>query len=130
VREGSSLFPSALEQLTASEKRTVESLLLALKPLTNLRSAIPLPYATTFLMVALAEGQSVNAYATAIGVNRFVMDRYIRGIGDRARNGGRGLGLVVVGRNPAYPNRRQVFLSPKGRALAKEILAQTSRKVR
>lgn len=32
----------------------------------------------------------------ALGIDRRVMSRYLRDIGDRARNGGPGLGLVVV----------------------------------
>ena len=113
--------------LKPSDKRAIEALLWALKPLTNLRSSIPLPYATTFLMVALDEGKSVNAYARAVGINRFMMDRYIRNIGDRARNGDPGLGLVRIERHPIYSNRRQILLTAKGQSLAKEIFQQMRR---
>jgi hypothetical protein len=86
-----------------------------------------LPYATTFLMVALDEGKSVNAYARAVGIHRAAMHRYVRNIGDRARNGSPGLGLVRTERHPTYSNRRQVLLTDKGRLLAAEIFQQIHR---
>src|SRR5579862_550840 len=118
---------AASDFLSPTDKRAIQALLWALKPLANLRSSIPLPYATTFLMVALDEGQSINAYARAVGINRFMMHRYVQNIGDRARNGGPGLGLVRTEPHPTYSNRRQVLLTDKGRSLAKEIFQQMGR---
>jgi len=71
-----------------SDKRDIQTLLSALKPLDNLRGSIPLPFVTTFLMVALDEGKGVCAYARAVGIHRAAMSRYLLDIGDRARNGG------------------------------------------
>jgi hypothetical protein len=100
----------------------------ALKPLSNLRGSIPLPYVTIFLMVALDEGKSVSAYARALGIeNRRVMSRYLRDIGDRARNGGPGLGLVTVEQHPTHSHTRQVLLTAKGRAVARAIFRQMRR---
>jgi DNA-binding MarR family transcriptional regulator len=107
-----------------SDKRVIEILLRSLKPLINLRSSIPLPFVTTFLMVALDEGKGVGAYAKAHGMHRAAMSRYLHGIGDRHRNGGPGLGLVSVEAHPSDPRRRQVFLTSKGRSLAKAIFQQ------
>lgn len=115
---------TAKPKLTASEQHACNALLMALSPLRDLRGVMPLPYATTFLTIALDEGRTVNAYARAMGVNRFVMERHVRGIADRSRNGGVGLGLVTITRDPKYVRRRQVFLSDKGRALAKQMFAQ------
>ena len=56
-----------------SDRREIQSLLWALKPLSNLRGSIPLRFVTTFLMVALDEGKGVNAYARAVGTHRSVM---------------------------------------------------------
>ena len=59
-------FPAAAacEPLaTPDEKRLLQVLLWTLKPLINLRGSIPLPFVTTFLMVALDEGQGVSTYA-------------------------------------------------------------------
>jgi len=91
----------------------------------NLRGSIPLPYVTIFLMVALDEGKSVSTYARAIGVrDRRVMSRYLCDIGDRARSGGPGLGLVTVQQHPAHSRTRQVLLTTKGRAVAEAIIRQ------
>ncbi len=112
-----------------SDKRGIQALLWALKPLDNLRGSrsIPLPFATTFLVVAIDEGKGVCAYARALGIHRSAMSRYLRDIGDRARNGGPGLGLVTVEPHPAHPHRRQVVLTAKGRSIAKEIFQQIRR---
>jgi hypothetical protein len=66
-------------------------------------------------MVALDEGKGVGNYASAIEVSRFAISRYLRDIGNRARNGGPGLGLVTIEPHPIDPRRRQVFLTAKGR---------------
>ena len=108
-----------------SDKRAIQTLLWALKPLLNLRGSIPLPYVTIFLMVALDEGKSVSTYARAVGVkDRRVMSRYLRDIGDRARNGGPGLGLVTVEQHPTHSRKRQVRLTAKGRSVAEAIFQQ------
>ena len=108
-----------------SDKRAIQTLLWALKPLSNLRGSIPLPYAVVFLTVALEEGKTMSAYARALGIdNRRTMSRYLHDIGDRARNGGPGLGLVKVEPHPTNPNAGQVLLTAKGRDLADAIIQQ------
>ena len=79
-----------------SDKRDFQSLLWALKPLINLSGFMPLPFVTTFLFVALDEGRGVNTYARAIGIHRSAMSRNLHALGDRARHGGPGLGLVTI----------------------------------
>jgi hypothetical protein len=113
--------------VTPGEKRLLQTLVWTLKPLINLRGSIPLPFVTTFLMVALDEGKSVGTYARAIGVHRFAMSRYLRAIGDHARNGGPGLGLVTIEVHPTDPRRRQVFLTARGRAVIGDVFEQMRR---
>jgi len=105
----------------------IQILLWALKPLTNLRRSIPLPYAVTFLTVALEEGKPVGTYAREMGLNRYVMSRYMQCIGDRGRNGKPGLGLVTIKRTPGYPTRTEVFLTDKGRAAAAAVFRNLRR---
>ena len=115
--------------ISQSDKRAIQTLLWALKPLLNLRGSIPLPYVTIFLMVALNEGKSVSEYARAFGVkDRRVMSRYLGAIGKRARNGGPGLGLVAVKQHPTQ-SRARVLLTAKGRSVVKAILQQMRRPV-
>jgi hypothetical protein len=114
-------------RISPSDQRRVQTLLWALKPLSNLRGSIPLPFVTTFLMVALNEGEGVCAYARTMGIHRSSMSRYLSAIGDRARNAGPGLGLVTVARHPNEPQRRQVFLTTKGRLIAEEMFRQMRR---
>jgi DNA-binding MarR family transcriptional regulator len=110
--------------LSPQDKRTIQVLLWALKPLINLRSSIPLPFVTVFLMVALDEGQGVNEYARMVGIHRAAMSRYLRNIGARARYGGPGLGLVTIEPHPTDPVRKRVFLTTKGRSIARKIFQQ------
>ena len=113
--------PASDAPIGPSDERLIQTLLWALKPLSNLRGSIPLPFVTTFLMVALDEGKGVSAYARALGISRTAMSRYLRDIGDRARNGGPGLGLVTMQPNPTHSSRRPVVLTAKGRATARQI---------
>ena len=124
---GSKSISDRAARISPSAKREVQALLWALKPLSNLRGSIPLPFVTTFLMVALNEGEGVCAYARTMGIHRALMSRYLRAIGDRARNAGPGLGLVTVARHPNEPQRCQVFLTTKGRLIAEEIFRQMRR---
>ena len=103
------------------DKRSIQSLLWALKPLSNLRSSMPLPYAVAFLTVAMDEGKPVGTYARELNLNRYIMSRYMQCIGDRARNGQDGLGLVTVKRTDRSPTRTEVFLTDKGRAVAAQV---------
>ena len=105
----------------ADEKPHAQTLLWALKPFSNLRGSIPLPFVTIFLMVALDEGRGVTAYARAIGMHRAAMSRYLRDVGARARNGGPGLGLIIVKPHPTNLRRTQVFLTAKGRFVIREV---------
>jgi DNA-binding MarR family transcriptional regulator len=124
----SSSVPAPIEAadlvITQSDRKTTQALLWALKPLGNLRGSILLPFVTSFLTVAADEGKGGNAYARAMGIRRAAMSRYLRDIGDRARNGGPGFGLVTVADDPADPVRSRVFLTPKGRSIAKQIFRQ------
>jgi hypothetical protein len=111
------------------DKKAIQGLLWALRPLLTLRGSrsIPLPFATTFLLVVLDEGLGVNTYAHAAGIHRRLMSRYLRDIGARARNGGPGLGLITIERHPTNILRRQVLLTAKGRTVASQIFEQMRR---
>lgn len=113
--------------LSENEKRVAQALLWALKPLANLRRPMPLPSLTAFLMIALDEGQGVNVYARGAGIDRAAMSRTLHAIGDRARNGGPGLGLIKIEPRLSDPARTRIFLTSKGRAIAKEIFLQLRR---
>jgi hypothetical protein len=115
------------EVIAPTDKRVVQILLWALKPLANLRRTIPLQYALTFLTVALDEGKPVGTYAREMDVNRWVMTRIMQSIGDKARSGGAGLGLVTIKRTTGYPTRTEVFLTEKGRAVAAQVFENLRR---
>jgi len=110
--------------LTTVEKETIQHLLWALKPL----GAIPFPFVTTFLLIVIEEGQTQSAYARAAGVHRYTMSRYIHALGDCARDGGPGLGLVRLECDPEkMHNSHRIYLTAKGRAIAVDILRNLKR---
>jgi hypothetical protein len=115
------------EVIAPTDKRVVQILLWALKPLANLRRTIPLQYALTFLTVALDEGKPVGTYAREMDVNRWVMTRIMQSIGDKSRSGSSGLGLVTIKRTTGYPTRTEVFLTEKGRAVAAQVFENIRR---
>lgn len=107
-----------------TNKRAIQALLWALKPLVELRETVPLSAVTTLLMVALDEGKGVNTYARALGKDRSSMSRCLHDLGDRARNGGLGHGFVSIDPHPTDPQRSQVHLTAKGRSIVQELVKQ------
>jgi hypothetical protein len=116
---------------TRADKRIIQSLLLALKPLSNLRGsterarqAVPLRLVTAFLTVASNEGQGVNEYARSLGIHRANMSRFIHELADRWRNGSPGLDLIRIDHDEGseQPNKQKIFLTKKGRAVARTTL--------
>jgi len=104
--------------MARKDKLTIEALLRALEPLQRLHNSMPLPCVITFLLIALYEGKSMSDYARDLGVSRFTMFRYLQFIGERARSGGPGLGLICVEPHPTHLRGTRVRLSAKGRAIA------------
>jgi DNA-binding MarR family transcriptional regulator len=110
--------------ITRADKRIIQSVSLALEPLSNIRGPLgpaPLRLVTAFLAVACNEGQGLNEYARQLGIDRSVMSRFIHNLADRARNGDPGLGLISIDEG-RRPNRQQeIFLTKKGQAVARAI---------
>jgi hypothetical protein len=102
---------------TRADKRIIQSLLLALEPLSNLRGPVPLRLVTTFLTVASNEGHGVCEYARCVGMHRAVMSRFIHELADRSRTGNPGLGLIRIDQGDGRPNRQEIFLTKKGHAV-------------
>jgi hypothetical protein len=112
--------------ITRSDVKIIQSLLLALEPLANLRGPVPLRLVTTFLTVATNEGHGVCEYARLVGMHRAVMTRYIHGLADHTRTGGPGLGLLRIDEG-SYPNRQEIYLTKKGHTVAMAMLRSLRR---
>jgi hypothetical protein len=109
------------EPIARDDERITQTLLWALKTLDNVGRTFPLSYAIAFFTVALEEGKPIGAYARDLACDRFVMTRLIQSIGDKGRHGSPGLGLVTVKRTETSPARTAVYLTDKGRAVARQI---------
>src|ERR1700735_3204734 len=83
--------------ITQGDKRIIQSLLLALEPLSNLRgNPVKLRLVTAFLAVASNEGKGLSEYARCLGIHRATISRFIYELADRSRYGGPGLGLICI----------------------------------
>ncbi len=111
------------------DKRAIQALLGALKPLSDIRGTrMPLSYVIVFLTVALDEGKSVGSYARALGIkNRLTMSRFLQHIGRKGRSGSDGLDLVTSKPDPSVYQGTQIFLTTKGRAIADHISRELGR---
>jgi DNA-binding MarR family transcriptional regulator len=127
VRPGFELPMSNHPHVILRGENAIQALLLALKPLSNLRGTVPLRFVLTFLTVASDEGKGVCAYARALGVHRAITSRYLHALGDRARDGGPGLGLIRSDRDPEGSNGQRIFLTEKGQALVAEVFQNIRR---
>jgi hypothetical protein len=111
------------EPISPRDRRAVETLLSALKLLSDLRDRpIPLPFAVVFLSVVLNEGEPVGKYAKDLNMTRFATFKYIQSIGDRGRHDASGLGLVTIKRG--YRAKTAVVLTDKGRAVARQVFGR------
>ena len=108
--------------ITRGDKRIIQSLLLALEPVSNLHGRVPLRLVTAFLTVATNEGEGVCEYARCLGIHRASMFRFIHELADRSRDGGPGLGLISIDKGSGRPNRQEIVLTKKGRAIATAML--------
>jgi len=108
--------------ITRGDKRIIQSLLLALEPVSNLGGLVPLRLVTAFLTVATNEGKGVSEYARCLGIHRATTFRFIHELTDRSRHGGPGLGLIKIHQGSGRPNRQEIFLTKKGRTVARAML--------
>jgi hypothetical protein len=108
--------------ITPGDKRIIQSLLLALEPVSNLRGPVPLRLVTVFLTVATNEGEGVCEYARCLGIHRGNASRLIHELTARSRHGGPGLDLIRIDECSGRPNRQEIVLTKKGRAVARAML--------
>lgn len=108
--------------LPTEERLCAGSLYAALNAFRGTRADMPLQYVITFLLVAMEEGKSVGEYARRCGVAKSVLSRHILDLSVRARSGGPGLDLLMTRTNPTDARSHEVFLTPKGRTVAHQVL--------
>lgn len=107
--------------LPDDERRAATGLDMALAAFSEGKGDMPLQYVRTFLQVAADEGRSVGEYATRCHVSKSVMSRHILDLSIRLRNGAPGMDLLMTRPNNMELRKHEVFLTPKGRAIAHRI---------
>src|SRR5262249_7788823 len=74
-----------------------------------------------FLLVAREPGLSVTEYAKRLKAPKSTVSRDLLDLGDRNRKGEPGVGLVTSRPNRFDPRQLEYRLTPRGRALVKQI---------
>lgn len=115
-------MPHRFEQPTEHEAARLEAMLRAIGAMRSLEPNMPTSYMTAFLAVALKPGQSVSDYARECGTIQPIMSRILLEIGKKSRNGGPGLELVDSKPSAESLRTHEVFLTPKGKQLQRQIL--------
>jgi hypothetical protein len=100
-----------------------QRLLWAIKPLADVWAGMPLSFLTTFLLVALEEGQGVGDLARAYGMpDRRVMSRFLLGLSKKPGDRDRGLDLLELRPHPTNKQKKAIYLTDKGRDLLSNML--------
>jgi DNA-binding MarR family transcriptional regulator len=128
TRGNSMISANFRQSLAEPEKEAMARLMGALEPFRALRGTMPLQYVFAFLLVALEEGEGTSEYARRAGVSQSVMSRHLLDIGDRNRHMMEGFGLITQRQDPMNLSKHQCMLTPKGRALAHQIVRALGRK--
>jgi hypothetical protein len=109
-------------ELSEADMRKLRAALAVIETFFKFRKTMPAQYIRTFLLVALDEGRGVLEYAERAGVAQSVMSRHLQDIGPRNRKKEEGFGLVESRDNPMELRKHQLTLTPRGRALAHQII--------
>lgn len=98
-----------------------ERLTRAIEVFREFDAGFPTSYAVAFLYVAMEQGKGVSEYARDMGVVQPVASRVLLEIGAKSRSGGEGLGLIEQDFAPNSLRSKQLFLTAKGRQLARKL---------
>jgi DNA-binding MarR family transcriptional regulator len=112
------------QSVSAVDKKTLEAFRNGHKPFVLIRHTLPMQYVLAFLDIALDEGLGVTEYAKKARVSQSVMSRHLLDLGDKARDGGPGYGLVTSRQDPLNLRRHQVMLTDKRRAMVWDIVRE------
>ncbi len=85
-------------------------------------SAFPVSYIAALLAVAREPGLTGSEYAARLGLDQPVMSRILLEIGQKSRHGGPGRGWVLGVHDEIDLRRKNIYLTPVGRALVDVIL--------
>lgn len=81
----------------------------------------PLHFAQVFLVVATNQPCTLRTIENQLSLSNSAVSRTINALGSTNRKGGDGFGLVTVHRDPKEGRRFIVLLTPKGKALLRQL---------
>ena len=88
-----------------------------------LSPTVPTQLLQAFIKVALQEGKTLSEYAEELQSNLSTASRHFLDLGELDRNGNPGFNVVDRREDPVNRREKRYTLTPKGKILARNILA-------
>lgn len=104
----------------AKKSNSIDLLLLILRELQSIDPEFPLQYALCLLEIAQDEGLSLTTLAERIGAPLSTISRIVGALSDH-RQRGAAYGLVTVTISASERRRKELTLSPKGKAIVERL---------
>lgn len=104
-----------------ADRRVIRRLFNVLERFRLVRQTMPVHLLTALFRVYLEEGKSVIHYARESNVSQSVMSRHLIELGNEPYHGKPMLGLIEKRMSPTSLREYEVYLTPKGRRVVKEV---------
>jgi DNA-binding MarR family transcriptional regulator len=112
-----------LKKITPANKahnRSTDLLLIILRELQSINSEFPIQYAICLLEISQNEGSSLTLLAEKTGMPLSTISRIIGALSEH-RQKGEPYGLIEVKISKTERRRKELFLSPKGKAIVERL---------
>jgi len=110
------------EKLGKDDALKAQRLLQAVQTFRDVEPAFPASYMAAFLLVALKPGGGPTDYAPHLGTIPPIASRMFLEIGDKARAGGPGYGLITRKHDMDDLRATNYMLTPKGKLFLRRLL--------
>jgi DNA-binding MarR family transcriptional regulator len=109
--------------MTSQFNANISKLLQVLSTLRNSGEQMPLQMAHVYCVIMARPGITMAQLGEAVGLSQSSCSRNVAALGEWHRLGKPGYGLVETASDPQEGRRLIMFLSPKGRQIARQLIA-------
>ena len=106
-------------------EKKIKQLLVTLKEIQKIAPDFPLQYVVCLAEISLAEGLSLTELSTKTGMPLSTVSRIVGALSEK-RQKGTAFGLVEVTVNAQERRRKEIYLTPQGQMLVKNIRSAMS----
>lgn len=110
-------------QFTMQKELSLEKSVRFIEEFRKLDAEMPLQAIAAFLTIAQDEGVTMREIGEKVGISQASCSRNVAALSEHHRPNKRGHDLVIAKKDPLEKRRKIIFLTPKGRLLAKAISA-------